>query len=241
MQKEVDDWVNQFKIGYFKPLEILARLTEETGELAREINHIYGPKKKKSTEETNELENEIGDILFTLTCLANSQNLDLQRAFDKIMSKYNKRDKDRWEKVNQNHLDILEKAETFEEMEQIALEVLKSMKQPIGQVCGPITTGGHGSIEKNLEEIDNTIRKLNREQKNIFNQIPFEKPLQKIKEKIDLPPEEKNLKLLNGLYLPIFKSGLVKTLYFMPNWESSHGARWEHEKAKELGIDIVYL
>lgn len=35
IQKQVDDWVKQYKIGYFKPLEILARLTEEVGELAR--------------------------------------------------------------------------------------------------------------------------------------------------------------------------------------------------------------
>ena len=63
IQKEVDDWINQFKIGYWKPHEVLARLTEETGELAREINHIYGPKKKKSTEETKELSNEMADII----------------------------------------------------------------------------------------------------------------------------------------------------------------------------------
>ena len=38
MQKEIDDWVTQYKIGYWTPHEILARLTEEVGELAREIN-----------------------------------------------------------------------------------------------------------------------------------------------------------------------------------------------------------
>ena len=55
IQKQVDEWAKQFKFPYWKPHEILARLTEETGELAREINHIYGPKKKKSTEELNEM------------------------------------------------------------------------------------------------------------------------------------------------------------------------------------------
>lgn len=33
-QKQVDEWVGQYEIGYWKPLEIMARLTEETGELA---------------------------------------------------------------------------------------------------------------------------------------------------------------------------------------------------------------
>jgi NTP pyrophosphatase (non-canonical NTP hydrolase) len=98
VQKEVDDWVAQYKLGYFKPLEIIARLAEETGELAREINHRYGPKKKKSTEDSREVEDEIGDIIFTLACLANSLGLDMERGFSNTMGKYVDRDKDRWEK-----------------------------------------------------------------------------------------------------------------------------------------------
>ncbi len=98
VQKQVDEWVQQYKIGYFKPLEILARLTEETGEVAREINHLYGPKKKKATEDTKDLEGEIGDIIFTLACLANSLNLDMERGFKAVMDKVYSRDKDRWEK-----------------------------------------------------------------------------------------------------------------------------------------------
>lgn len=35
IQKEVDDWISQFKMGYFKPLEILARMIEEVGEVSR--------------------------------------------------------------------------------------------------------------------------------------------------------------------------------------------------------------
>lgn len=98
IQKQVDEWVEQYKIGYFKPLEIMARLTEETGELAREINHRFGPKKKKNSEDTKDIEDEIADIIFTLTCLANSLNLDMQRGFDAMMEKLNSRDKNRWEK-----------------------------------------------------------------------------------------------------------------------------------------------
>jgi len=98
IQKEVAQWVEQYKIGYFKPLEIMARLTEETGELAREINHRFGPKKKKDSEDTKDIEDEIADIIFTLTCLANSLDLDMDRGFKSVMDKLNDRDKDRWEK-----------------------------------------------------------------------------------------------------------------------------------------------
>lgn len=97
-QKEVDEWVTQYKIGYFKPLEILARLTEETGELARELNHRYGPKQKKTTEEKKDIEDEMADIIFTLICLANSLDLDLDRGFRSALDKCYGRDKDRFEK-----------------------------------------------------------------------------------------------------------------------------------------------
>ena len=98
IQKQVDEWVNQYKIGYFQPLEILARLMEETGELAREINHLYGPKKKKPEEDTKEMADEMGDIIFTLCCLANSKGIDLGEAFRKVMDKCYKRDNNRYEK-----------------------------------------------------------------------------------------------------------------------------------------------
>lgn len=97
-QKEVDDWISQYKLGYFKPLEILARLTEEVGEVARELNHMFGPKKKKPTEEKADLEMELGDVIYTIICIANSLNIDLDKAFEKVMHKINTRDKDRWEK-----------------------------------------------------------------------------------------------------------------------------------------------
>jgi len=98
IQKEVDEMISEYKVGYFKPLEILARLVEEVGETARELNHLFGPKKKKESEETQELGDEMADIIYTLACLANSLNIDLDKHFDRIMNKYRERDKDRWEK-----------------------------------------------------------------------------------------------------------------------------------------------
>ncbi|MGV3243960.1 nucleotide pyrophosphohydrolase [Staphylococcus sp. 11261D007BR] len=98
MQKEVDDYISQFKAGYFSPLANLARLTEEVGELAREINHVYGEKKKKATEEENTISNELGDNLFVLLCIANSMDIDLTESFNQTMEKFNTRDKDRFER-----------------------------------------------------------------------------------------------------------------------------------------------
>lgn len=97
-QKQVDEWTRQYKIQYWQPHEILARLMEEIGELSREINHLYGPKKKKSTEELKELGEEVADIIFTLCCLANSKGIDLDKSFERVMDKCYGRDKDRYEK-----------------------------------------------------------------------------------------------------------------------------------------------
>ena len=98
IQGQVDNWVAQFKAGYWDPHEILARLVEETGELAREINHLYGPKPKKSTENTKDLGEEIADIIFTLCCLANSKGINLDESFRRVMDKYNKRDENRYKR-----------------------------------------------------------------------------------------------------------------------------------------------
>ena len=47
-------------------------MTEEVGELAREINHYYGEKKRKIPKLTIQLKAELGDNLFVLLCIANS-------------------------------------------------------------------------------------------------------------------------------------------------------------------------
>lgn len=98
MQKEVDDYISQFKAGYFSPLANLARLTEEVGELSREINHQYGEKKKKDTEEENIIKAELGDNLFVLLCIANSLDIDMTESFNETMDKFNTRDHDRFER-----------------------------------------------------------------------------------------------------------------------------------------------
>lgn len=96
IQNEVDEYINQFEEGYFHPLSALARLTEEVGELAREMNHRYGDKPKKPDEKENTIENELGDLLFILVCIANTLRIDLGQAYEMVMEKYRVRDASRW-------------------------------------------------------------------------------------------------------------------------------------------------
>lgn len=99
MQTQVDQYIRQFKEGYFSPLAMMARMTEELGELAREINHYHGEKPKKNDEQEKTIEQELGDILFVLICFANSLNISLEESFDLVMEKFQTRDKDRWTKI----------------------------------------------------------------------------------------------------------------------------------------------
>lgn len=100
MQQEVDRYISQFKEGYFSPLSMMARMSEEVGELAREVNHQFGEKPKKADEAENSIEMELGDILFITICFANSLGIDLAETHDKVMHKFSTRDADRWTKIN---------------------------------------------------------------------------------------------------------------------------------------------
>lgn len=95
-QKELDRWFKKHHWQYWHQLAQFARLVEETGELARILNHLYGEKPKKDIESKQELEEEIGDVLYTIICLANSSKIDLDQAIKKSFTKVTKRDKNRY-------------------------------------------------------------------------------------------------------------------------------------------------
>jgi NTP pyrophosphatase (non-canonical NTP hydrolase) len=94
-QALVDAWVRA-NGGYWPPLSLLARLTEETGEVAREYNHRFGAKKKKASESEVALEDELADVLFILVCMANEQGVDLEAAFGRVLDKARVRDAGRF-------------------------------------------------------------------------------------------------------------------------------------------------
>ena len=91
----VDAYVSQFKEGYFPPLLLLARLSEEVGEVARVLAHENG-KTPKMGEEMGDLELELADALFVMICMANVRGLSLERGFERMMQKVESRDAERW-------------------------------------------------------------------------------------------------------------------------------------------------
>jgi NTP pyrophosphatase (non-canonical NTP hydrolase) len=101
-QRAVDAYIGQFRAGYWPPLSNLARLVEEVGELARELNHRYGDKPKKPDEPEGDVALELADILFVLIAIANEQKVDLDEAFGRVLEKYRVRDAGRWERHDED-------------------------------------------------------------------------------------------------------------------------------------------
>ena len=97
-QKQVDDLLKPYATPYWSALSQFAQLAEEVGEIGRVLNHKYGDKIKKDSEALDNLTGELGDVLFAIICLANSEGIDLDEAFSQFMHKMNTRDKDRFEK-----------------------------------------------------------------------------------------------------------------------------------------------
>jgi len=98
MQLEVDKWISQFTPSYWPPLSIMAQISEEAGELARNLNNMYGGRVKKEADATKHLSEEMCDIIFALICLANSHNIDLDKSWRETISARCKRDENRYEK-----------------------------------------------------------------------------------------------------------------------------------------------
>ncbi|MBO2518959.1 MULTISPECIES: nucleotide pyrophosphohydrolase [Limnochorda] len=91
LQKEVARWIERTPEGYWPPLANLARLVEETGELARALNIGYGSKTLKPGEPPPCLAEEMGDLLFTLLVLANQTGVDLEQALIATLDRYERR------------------------------------------------------------------------------------------------------------------------------------------------------
>ena len=96
LQQSIDQWIKA-NGGYWDEMSLLARLTEEVGELAREYNHQFGAKKKKASERDGSIRDELADVLWLVLCMANQQGIDLEEAFEDVMLKLKVRDAGRFQ------------------------------------------------------------------------------------------------------------------------------------------------
>ena len=91
LQRLVDEWIRTYGVRYFDPLTNMAILTEETGEVARVMARLYGEQSAKASDHLD-LADELADLLWVLTCIANQCGVNLQEALEKNLQKKTKRD-----------------------------------------------------------------------------------------------------------------------------------------------------
>ncbi len=94
-QKKVDNWIKTIGVRYFNHLTNMALLTEEVGEVARIIARQYGEQSPKKEDEEKNLADELADVIFVVTCLANQSGIDLNQALEKNLQKKTQRDAER--------------------------------------------------------------------------------------------------------------------------------------------------
>ncbi len=95
-QQEVDNWIKTIGVRYFSELTNMAILTEEVGEVSRLISRMFGDQSFKESltpdEQKEKLSDELADVIWVVTCLANQTGIDLTSAIHKNIEKKTKRD-----------------------------------------------------------------------------------------------------------------------------------------------------
>ena len=92
-QERVDQWIKTYGVRYFNELTNMAILSEEVGEVARIIARRYGEQSSKPSDEDKDLGDELADVLWVLTCIANQTGIDLEAAMKANFEKKTNRDK----------------------------------------------------------------------------------------------------------------------------------------------------
>jgi NTP pyrophosphatase (non-canonical NTP hydrolase) len=92
LQTEVDTWITTRGVRYFNELTNLGILMEEVGELSRIMVRKYGEQSFKESDKNKNIADEMADVLWVLTALANQCGVDLEQAIKDNFDKKNNRD-----------------------------------------------------------------------------------------------------------------------------------------------------
>lgn len=148
------------------------------------------------------------------------------------------------EQFTEKDLSLISEAPDYATLAAIAVAQLERMvvkSDRIGVVCGPISTGGAGSIEANIRRFAFAVDMFKQTRNGLFfSQIEYEEKIWALRnqEVAEIGFEAAGMKLLEGFYLPVFESGMIHEMYFLPDWQTSTGATWERKQGERLGIRI---
>jgi hypothetical protein len=114
--------------------------------------------------------------------------------------------------------------EMFKALTVEAIEDLKKVPPPVARISGPLRTGGDG-YDTNLKRLRLGEALIRSRGISIFG---YEKYSDAIRSAYDLHFEY--------FHIPILKTGLIQSIFFLPGWEGSGGASYERRLCDELGI-----
>jgi hypothetical protein len=118
----------------------------------------------------------------------------------------------------------------------------RHLRQDLGSqtriVSGPISTGGLNHVKKNLARLKWTTDTLALRY-TMFDHIPFEdKIVELVREWRMRGGKGYCYDILDIFYSRIFETGYIVRAYFLPDWNSSTGSKWERQICRQLGIAI---
>lgn len=116
-------------------------------------------------------------------------------------------------------------AEMFKGLVGEAIEDMKKLPPPLVRIAGPLRTGGDG-YEANLQRFQLGEALLQSRGLTVFKYGG--KYADAIKAAYDLHFEH--------FHIPILKTGLIQSIFFLPKWEESGGATYERKLCAELGV-----
>lgn len=115
----------------------------------------------------------------------------------------------------QNHQELLA------ELTEKAIQRLESMTKPIVRICGPLTT--YGVYEENLRRFAQATDILTKKGYTVFDYFEGEDE-ERIRE-AEISWDD----VMEHYHKPILAAGLMDGAFFLPHWEESSGAVWEHD------------
>lgn len=120
----------------------------------------------------------------------------------------------------------------------LAVEIAEMMPKPLFMISGPMTTGGMGEYAKNMILFQHAIDEAVRAGVHVFNQTMLDEHLQRLVRAwyIQNPTAEYCDGVLTDVYETLMQSGHLMGVYFLPDWQTSRGARWEREAGERLGL-----
>lgn len=133
------------------------------------------------------------------------------------------------------------KTNSFAELVPLALAELSKFPAGAEVVCGPISTGGRGSIEKNFSVFNATIAALIKDGRPIFSQVPYEERIFFFRTRWQNEDPSRTGKyympILEEFYAPLIRTGRIRRGWFIPGWKSSFGADWERKELQAMGAE----